>query len=247
MLNVPASFLAAIILACSLWGMMVGSARAENPENDLGSWVNANSTVRFSDRWSVFAQVEVRHWEFASNRSEILLRGAGHYDFSPKAMGGLGYVRVDFRPFEDRDNGNRDIIENRLYQQFAIKQAWARATFEHRFRLEQRWFDKTRVDDYRPGETKYSNRGRYRLQVIIPLNHDSIQPGTYFVNVNNETFLNVGDDEKVFDQNRLAFAGGYQFTPNANLQLGLLWQARRSDNFSRLQLYYTHNFDLRKH
>jgi hypothetical protein len=227
--------------------MMAGSALAEDPENNLGSWVNANSTVRFSDQWSFFAQAEVRHWEFASNRSEILLRGAGHYDFSPKAMGGLGYVRVDFRPFEDRDNGNRDIIENRLYQQFAIKQTWARATFEHRFRLEQRWFDKAGEDDYyNPGENDYSNRGRYRLQVIMPLNHESIQPGTYFINVNNETFLNLGDDEKVFDQNRLAFAGGYQFTPNANLQLGLLWQARRSDNFSRLQLYYTHNFDLRK-
>ena len=138
-------------------------------------------------------------------------------------MGGLVYVRVDFRPFDDRDNGNRDIIENRLYQQFAIKQAWARATFEHRFRLEQRWFDKAGEDDYyNPGENDYSNRGRYRLQVIMTLNHESIQPGTYFVNVNNETFLNVGDDEKVFDQNRLAFAGGHQFTTDAILQLGLL-------------------------
>jgi hypothetical protein len=96
--------------------MMVGSARAENPENDLGSWVNANSTVRFSDRWSFFAQAEVRNWKFASNLNEILLRGAGHYDFSPRAMGGLGYVYVDFRPFDDGDNGSRDIIENRLYQ-----------------------------------------------------------------------------------------------------------------------------------
>jgi hypothetical protein len=117
-------FLAAIILACSLWGIMAGSALADDPANDLGSWVNANSTVRFSDRWSVFAQAEVRHWAFASNLNEILLRGAGHYDFSPRAMGGLGYVRVDFRAFEDGNNGNRDIIENRLYQQFAIKQAW---------------------------------------------------------------------------------------------------------------------------
>jgi hypothetical protein len=53
-------FLAAIILACSLWGIMAGSALADDPANDLGSWVNANSTVRFSDRWSVFAQAEVR-------------------------------------------------------------------------------------------------------------------------------------------------------------------------------------------
>ena len=59
-LNMRPPFLAAIILACSLWGIMAGSALADDPENDLGSWVNANSTVRFSDRWSVFAQAEVR-------------------------------------------------------------------------------------------------------------------------------------------------------------------------------------------
>ncbi len=81
LLNVRTPFLAAILLVCSLWGMMAGSALAEDPENNLGSWVNANSTVRFSDRWSFFAQVEVRHWEFASNLNEILLRGAGHYKF----------------------------------------------------------------------------------------------------------------------------------------------------------------------
>ncbi len=41
-------------------------------------------------------------------------------------------------------------------------------------------------------------------------------------------------------------AGGHQFTPASNLQLGLLWHARSSEDFFRLQFYYTHNFDLRK-
>jgi hypothetical protein len=102
------------------------------------------------------------------------------------------------------------------------------------------------VDKYTPGETKYSNRGRYRLQVILPVDPESLQPETYFINLNNETFLNIGQEEKVFDQNRLALAGGHQFTLKNNLQLGLWWQARRSDNFFRLQVYYTHNFALRQ-
>jgi hypothetical protein len=41
-------------------------------------------------------------------------------------------------------------------------------------------------------------------------------------------------------------AGGHQFTPASNLQLGLLWHARSSEDFFRLQFYCTHNFDLRK-
>ena len=235
-----------LVLACGLWGLIGEKAQAENPENHLGSWVGANSTLRLTDRWSLFAQGEVRHWKLASDLNEILLRGAVHYDFSPRVMGGLGYVYVDFSPFEEGANGGRDLTENRLYQQLALKQSWARATLEHRIRLEQRWFDKSGVDDYKPGTTDYSNRGRYRLQVVIPVNHESLQSGTYFINLNNETFLNIGEEEKVFDQNRLAMGGGHQFTPYTNLQLGLLWQARRSDNFFRLQLYYTHNFDLRQ-
>jgi hypothetical protein len=227
----------AIIIAWGLLGIMAGAAQAEDGDDKLGNWLGVNSTVRFSDHWSLFGQGEVRFWEAASDLNETLFRIAGHYDINKIAMVGLGYVRVDTWPYDD--GGDRVREENRLYQQFAMKQAWARARFEHRFRLEQRWFPKNDGDSY-------SNRGRYRLQVTIPLNHATMQPGTYFINTFNETFINFDDGDRDFDQNRLYVAGGHQFTPGSNLQLGLLWQARSSEDFFRLQFYYTHNFDLRK-
>ena len=230
-------WLAAIILAIGLCGMLAGAARAEDAEDKLGNWMGVNSTVRFSDQWSLFGQGEVRFWEVASDLNELLWRVAGHYDINQMAMVGLGYVRVDTWPFDD--GGGRVREENRLYQQFAMKQAWARARFQHRFRLEQRWFPKNDGDSY-------SNRGRYRLQVTMPLTHKTIQPGAYFINVFNETFINFDGGDRDFDQNRLYVAGGHQFTPAANLQLGLMWQARSSEDFFRMQFYYTHNFDLRK-
>lgn len=58
--------------------------------------------------------------------------------------------------------------------------------------------------------------------------------------------LNFGNVKHTFDQNRLYGAYGWQFTKHSNLQLGLLWQARRSEDFWRLQIFYTHNFDLRE-
>ena len=234
-------WLAAIILAIGLCGMLAGTARADDAEEKLGNWMGAVSTVRFSDHWSIFGQGEVRFWEPASDLNEVLWRFAGHYDINPMAMVGLGYVRVDTWAFDDDDNDSSRIrIENRFYQQFALKQAWARAKFEHRFRLEQRWFDRNDSD------TDYSNRARYRLQVTVPITHETIQPGAYFINVFNETFINFDDGDRDFDQNRLYIAGGHQFTPASNLQLGLLWQARSSADLFRLQFYYTHNFDLRK-
>ena len=231
--------IAAIILTWGLLGIMVGAAQAEDAEDKLGNWLGVNSTVRFSDHWSLFGQGEVRFWEAASDLNETLFRIAGHYDINQMAMVGLGYVRVDTWPYDDDNESGRERIENRLYQQFAMKQGWARARFEHRFRLEQRWFPKNEGDGY-------SNRGRYRLQVTVPLTHATIQPGAYFINVFNETFINFDGGNRDFDQNRLYFGGGHQFTAAANLQLGLLWQARSSTDFFRLQFYYTHNFDLRK-
>ena len=129
----PRQWLAAITLAFGLLWMMTGTIRAEDGEDKLGNWIGVNSTVRFSDHWSIFGQGELRLWEPASNLNEILWRFEGHYDINPIAMIGLGYVRVDTWSFDD--GGDRLREENRLYQQFALKQAWARAKFEHRFRL----------------------------------------------------------------------------------------------------------------
>ena len=164
--------IATIIIAWGLLAIMAGAAQAEDGEDKLGNWMGVNSTVRFSDHWSLFGQGEVRFWEVASDLNELLWRVAGHYDINKIAMVGLGYVRVDTWPFDD--GGGRLREENRLYQQFALKQAWARAKFEHRFRLEQRWFPKN------DGESD-SNRARYRLQVAVPLTHATMQPGAYLL------------------------------------------------------------------
>ena len=76
-------------------------------------------------------------------------------------------------------------------------------------------------------------------------NRKTLEPGANFINFYDEIFLSF-DSERSFDQNRLYVAGGRQFTPVSNLQLGLLWQARTSEDFFRLQIFYTHNFDLRE-
>ena len=193
---------AAIIVTSCLLAIMAETTWAEDAEDNLGNWFGVNSTIRFSDHWSAFAQGEVRLWEPASNLNETLFRIAGHYDFNKIAMAGLGYVRVDTWAFDDDNDSGRIRIENRLYQQFAMKQAWARVKFEHRFRLEQRWFQKNDSDSY-------SNRGRYRLQVTVPLTHEAMQPGVYFINVFNETFITFDGGEREFDQNRLYVAGGH--------------------------------------
>ena len=226
--------LAAIFVAGCLLGSTAGSARAQNAEDQLGNWLIYNGTIRFTDHWSVFTEAQLRLWEVASNVNETLVRASAHYNFTPEVMIGMGYLRADTWPFED---GDRERVENRLYQQFGLWMDWNRTRFDHRYRVEERWLQES-------GNTRYSTRLRYRLQVTTPLNRQSMERGAIFLNFYDEVFINF-DATRAFDQNRLYGAGGYQFTELSNLQLGLLWQARTSEDFFRLQIFYTHNFDFR--
>jgi hypothetical protein len=227
-----------IIVLCLLSMMLPANAGAQNPEDELGTWFIYNGTIRFAPQWSVFTEGQIRVWEIVSNLQEALIRATLHYDFpESQAMVGLGYLRSASWPYDDSDGDGRERTENRIYQQFGIRHNWSRSVFEHRYRLEQRWLHRTTTD-----ETDFSNRVRYRLQVTVPLTRETLDPKTWFLNFYDEIFMTF-DDPRSFDQNRLYGAGGYQFTRLANLQLGLLWQARTSADFIRLQIFYTQNFE----
>jgi hypothetical protein len=224
----------ACLLMLALWALIPGTVDAQTAEDELGDWLIYNGTVRFSERWSLFTEAQLRLYEVASNVNEAFARAAGQYHTSPDTLVALGYMRSEVWPFMD----GRTTTENRIYEQFTLKHHWGRPVFEHRFRLEQRWVDEA-------GTTDFRNRFRYRLQVTTPINRESLGPRTHFFNCYDELFLNYGSRSETFDQNRLYAAYGRQFTAQANLQLGLLWQHRSSGDFLRLQLFYTHNFDLR--
>lgn len=86
----------AIIFALGLVAMMPVASQAQNPEDELGNWLIYNGTVRFSDRWSLFTEAQIRLWEVVSDLNEVLGRATAHYDLpdSP-AMVGLGYLCAD--------------------------------------------------------------------------------------------------------------------------------------------------------
>lgn len=223
-----------LIIVGLAWLAMSGIAHAQNPEDELGNWLIYNGTLKVSDRWSVFTEAQLRLWEVASNINEAFARAAGQYQYSKNSLVALGYMRSRVTPFED----GAGTTEDRIYEQFTFKHWPGRPIFEHRFRLEQRWIEEA-------GATDYRNRFRYRLQITTPLNHSTLQAGTRFVNVYDELMLNFADGtHNGFDQNRLYGAYGWQFTEHANLQLGLLWQTKPSQDFLRAQIFYTHNFDF---
>jgi hypothetical protein len=230
-------------LAASLLLLSTTVHAAEEPyppdertaEDDLGTWIGAQSSLRLTDNLSGFIQGEVRTWNTFHELNETLFRIAGSYKFAPFSWGAMGYVRVDTWPV---DAEKRYQEENRFYQEFGLKHAWTRVGFKHRVRLEQRWFQRTSGDDY-------ANRVRYKFQFKAPLNRSRIEKGAFVASLTEEVFIHFASGLNPFDQNRLTSAIGYQTGDDSSLTLGLLWQAREDVSFLRLQLTYNYNADLR--
>jgi hypothetical protein len=234
----------AIVTVVSL---LVGNAATGDAEDNLGNWLGFTSATRMSDQWSFFAQGELRTWEMASNLNETLVRFAGLYDFNPRHMAAFGYVRVDTWPFEE-NRGLRRFEENRFYQEYLFKHKLGKGNLNHRFRLEQRWLT---VE----GSTDLSHRARYMLKYTRPLNSETMKPGTWYIRVFDELFIDFDRNsywfnpipyDKGLNQNRLFFGGGRKLTAKTNFQIGLLWQHRPDNDFLRLVLSYSYNFDRRK-
>jgi hypothetical protein len=168
------------------------AAQTEDGQDELGNWLIWNGTLNFSDKWSMFTEAQLRLWEVASNPNETFARVAGQYHTSKRTLIAFGYMHSVSEPFE---SGAPDTSENRIYQQFTAKHRWSRPVLEHRIRTEQRWIESG-------GETSFRNRFRYRLQATVPVSRNQMGPQTHFLNFYDEIFLNYGNRDETFDQNR---------------------------------------------
>ena len=71
-----------------------------------------------------------------------------------------------------------------------------------------------------------------------------IEKNTLFLSFYDEMFINLSPTP--FDRNRLYGAMGYQFLPNANIQLGYLAQTVNTVTKQYLQAAVFYNLDFRK-
>ena len=133
--------------------------------------------------------------------------------------------------------GEEMVTENRIWEQFILRNAINRIKIRHRYRLEQRWIKKVDVIQISNNtslsefSTSYKNRARYMLSVKFPISKNEDSP--LFISLYDEIFLNISNNP--FDQNRLFTALGYQVNKQMNIQVGYLRHRAGSLNFNRLQ------------
>ncbi|GGD58710.1 DUF2490 domain-containing protein [Muriicola marianensis] len=216
----------ALTLLCS--GL---SLAQETGEDTWGAWYMYFGMNQVSDKLSIHSEAQFRYYETQGNFNQMLLRTGLNYHINSDAIATLGYAYILTDNTFEEFSGDRDSRENRIFQQFILKNKVGEFLFEHRYRMEQRFIN---FGDF----TDTQHRARYRLQVTLPLTD------TFFVNAYDEIFINLQDD--AFGQNRLYFAFGVHITENSSLQVGYLKNHFSGIDFDRLQVALFFNPDLRK-
>lgn len=202
----------------------------------FGSWSVINTKVTLSEKWGVYNELQLRSQSFYNDYFYYEVKGGVSYAVNKNfvfLVGGGKYMTYsDGGSFEKPIIGN----ETRLWEQLTMNQYLDRIKFEHRYRVEQRWFT-----------TGYRNRFRYRLNAVLPINHKKVGPKTFYLSSFDEIFLT--NKAPYFERNRFFFGGGYQFTKFFTVQPGYVYQFDYRNGIGAGKHFFqlTVNFDIDAH
>ena len=202
-------------------------------QSEIGNWIMYFGMNKVSDKLSIHSEIQYRNYTVVpDNIEQLLLRIGLNFHFSDKAFVSAGYAYISSYEYDSQQK-SPEVEENRIWEQFILKNNVGRVKFEHRYRIEQRWVNQD-----------YKNRLRYRLMLFIPINKPIIEKGSIFFGLYDEIFINTNDP--FFDRNRLYGALGYQFNKPTSLQVGMMHQQSNTYGKWYLQFALVFNPDLRK-
>ena len=145
----------------------------------------------------------------------VLVRPGLLYALTDQQSVGAGYTY--FATWEQAEAVETFVPENRIFEQYTHELKKGRLKINNRFRLEQRFIQKTDGD-------VFAQRFRHQLQARFRLTADSEFKNGLYVNIQNEIFLNVQNQNNInnhfFDQNRPYLGMGYRISKKLEIELG---------------------------
>lgn len=190
-------------------------ARAQ--QHPWGTWFIGIVQLPARERgWGGFFEGQLRSNSLFDEVNYYELKGGVSYDLGPTFSAMVAGGRYHTYNFRDLADGPQ-LLETRLWEQLTMSQNVGRLKFEHRYRVEQRWFGES-TPEHIALQGRFRNRARYRLNLMIPLNEETIKPGAVFISLYDELFLNLKAPH--LERNRVYAGLGYQLDRNWILQAG---------------------------
>lgn len=180
-------------------------------KSHFGSWNVINTRVTLAPKWEVFNELQLRSQSFYKDHFYHEVKGGISYFLNKNFSVLLG--TGSYTTYSDPGSFTKPVTsrEVRLWQQLTMNNYLERIKFEHRYRIEQRFFN-----------TGYRNRFRYRLNTVLPIKNTKVEPGTFYLTAFEEIFLT--NKAPYFERNRFFAGCGYQFSEYISLQPGYVYQ-----------------------
>ena len=178
-------------------------------------WLQYYNETQLNDKWTLFSDGGYRWKEGFEESTQYIVRAAIGYAIAPDIRTSSGFAHLGFY-----SSGKISKVEFRPYQEITFKNKYNNLSLNHRFRIEERFFNAVAHGEIQTPNT-FNFRFRYALMVSIPLfklsseNPDSI----FLLNIGDEVLINAGKNiiNNVFDQNRIIVCPTF----NLNKQLAL--------------------------
>ncbi|WP_042480162.1 DUF2490 domain-containing protein [Solitalea canadensis] len=219
---------AVLIIVLSVWFVKPVLAQSQH-----SGWVALATSVQpKKTQWGFTFDAQFRSSNGYEKLQQFVLRPGISYKINNHLKTGLGYAYASNHVIIDGENDRVD--EHRIWEQLIINHKAGRVTFNHRFRLEQRWISSVAApDDY-----KSQQRFRYYVRGVLPFRKDSSFVKGFYGAFQEEIMFNYINKETTnnsfFDQNRAYAAIGYRINHVIDVEAGYMNQLVKQKSGSTL-------------
>lgn len=240
-----------MMVAISCFPVLVQAQKSTEQVQQI--WAGYFNQTRFSNKWGMWAEVQLRTKEdFVTDFSQAILRAGLTYYLNNDTKLTAGYAFINFFPADNHANISQP--EHRPWQQLQWHTKYQKLRLMQWIRLEERFRHKIKDNDNLADGYNFNWRIRYNLLGMFPLSKKAFAPKTLSLVLNDEVHVNFGKQivYNYFDQNR-AFAGfAYHTNSHDNIQFGYMnvFQQLAAGNKYRsihtIRVSYFHNLDARR-
>ena len=218
------------LLACAAPSVSGAQQRTEldSVRHDANTWLVYTGNHRWSTRWGLYVEGQVRRAEGLTAPKQLLVRPGLQYHWTNRVTLTAGYA---FQRTSPHGILAEPIVapEHRAWEQVEVETPAGRVALQHRVRVEHRWEAHVEEDagtSARREGWDYSNRARYQLRATRPLHGGAADDPGWYVTATEEPFVRFGGaaEGRAFDQNRAFLGLGYRWGERLRVEGGYLNQ-----------------------
>jgi hypothetical protein len=212
------------------FSFLVQGAKAQTQRQsgtNHNAWFSYTGAHNVNEHWGIHVEGQFRRSDFLNQWQQILLRTGINYHLNSSILFTAGYAFAKTYPYGVYPSGSA-FPENRFWQQIQVRTPVQKLEWIGRLRTEQRFVNqpvKQADGEFNPGDAVHTNRFRLMNRLSIPLNSQKLEPGSTYLSISDEVFINSGKNVgmNVLDQNRAIVSLGHVIDRLGRIELGFMF------------------------